>query len=375
MRKKILNKLFYFFTILSYLLLLNLATPNGLQAQSNPQVTIYYGQGCPHCAAVEKYINDNQLDQTFSITYKEVYYNRDNAKELANLFTTANIPVSQQGVPLAIINNQYYTGDAPIISALKKLIPSPDKQATVEPTINQPDNNLQPDQKILSEETPKILNFWTVTSAALIDAINPCAFAVLIILMATVLATKDHKKALLSGIIFSLAIYLSYFAMGIGLYSAIATVGLTIWIQRIVGILAIILALFNLKDVFWYGKGFLMEVPLSWRPKMKQFIQSVTNPFLAFAVGIIVSLFLLPCTSGPYIVILGMLGSSATLSLAIRWLLYYNLIFVLPMIIITLAIYFGLNPEKLEAIRQRRLKTLHAIAGIILLILGIYILI
>ena len=361
-------------------------------AQVKPEILLYYGQGCSHCAAVEKYINDNNFNTIFSIIYKEVYNNSINAQELAALFTRANISSAQQGVPFAVIDGKYYTGDTPIIAALNAYratidVPTEPKKAVIPPVADDTPTTVPPTTEPASEPAPSVpaqpetaaglpplLNFWTVTSAAVIDAINPCAFAVLIILMGTVIATNNRRKSLLSGLMFTGAIYLSYYAMGIGLYSACATAGVTTWIKIIIGVLAIILGLFNLKDAIWYGKGFLMEVPLSWRPRMKKIIHSVTNPLMAFAVGIVVSLFLLPCTSGPYIIILGMLGTSATFPAALRWLAYYNLVFILPMILITIAVYFGLKPEQLEAIRQRRLRLLHAIAGSILLLLGTYIL-
>ena len=119
----------------------------------------------------------------------------------------------------------------------------------------------------------------------------------------------------------------------------------------------------------------MLTPTMARRPRLKQLIQSVTNPFVAFAVGIAVSLFLLPCTSGPYIVIIGMLGASTTFRIAAGWLMYYNLIFVLPMLLITVLVYFGLKPESLESIRQKRLRSLHAIAGCPLLALGLYLLI
>ena len=100
--------------------------------------------------------------------------------------------------------------------------------------------------------------------------------------------------------------------MGLGLYSVIACIITAQLFIKIIAALAIILGLFNLKDFFWYGKGFLMEVPLAWRPKLKKIISSVVSPMGAFLIGFLISLFLLPCTSGPYIVIIGMLGHKAT---------------------------------------------------------------
>jgi len=345
------------------LILTALIVPVALHAQTEKMtVYLYWGEGCPHCEIVKQYIQDNRLDERYDIVSKEVYSNAQNAQELTSLFSQYRVPASDQGVPFAIINGHYFVGDSPIIAALNSppsAIPSPAATNTAH-----------------EDTAPSAsLNVWSVSGAALVDAINPCAFAVLVILMGTVLASGSRRRALVSGLTFTLAIYLSYLAMGLGLYSAVSAVGTTVWIQRIIGILAIVLGLFNIKDAIWYGKGFLMEVPMGWRPRLKQLIQSVTNPLIAFAVGIVVSIFLLPCTSGPYIVIIGMLGTSATFPKAVQWLVYYNLIFILPMIAITLAVYYGLKPERLEAIRQRRLRLLHAVAGIILLSLGIYLLI
>ena len=115
-----------------------------------------------------------------------------------------------------------------------------------------------------------------VISGALVDAINPCEFAVLILLLTTILANNNRKKSLQAGLAFSFSMFISYYLMGLGLYGAVASTGLSSTFMKIIGILAILVGLFNLKDYFWYGKGCVMEVPLSWRPKMKRLIRSVT---------------------------------------------------------------------------------------------------
>lgn len=46
----------------------------------------------------------------------------------------------------------------------------------------------------------------------------------------------------------------------------------------IIGIFGILIGLANLKDFFWYGEGFIMEVPLAWRPRMMKIIQAVVSP-------------------------------------------------------------------------------------------------
>lgn len=99
------------------------------------------------------------------------------------------------------------------------------------------------------------------------------------------------------------------------------------------------------------------------------FLTSVPGAFL---VGFAVSLFLLPCTSGPYIAILGLLAKTATRSDAMLWQLLYSAIFILPMVLINGAVYYGFTTaERVEAWRATRLPLLHLVAGIILLLLGL----
>ncbi len=233
------------------------------------------------------------------------------------------------------------------------------------------DRSSGPEERKKSEMFKKV-TIPAVLFAAFVDAINPCAFAVLIILLTTVLTAGIRKRALFAGLAFSLSVYISYFLMGVGLFSAIQAAGVTHIFYIMVAVLAIGIGLFNLKDYFWYGKWFVMEVPMSWRPMLKKMIKGVTSVPGAFLIGFVVSLFLLPCTSGPYLIILGLLAHSATKGYALFLLLLYNFIFILPMLIITLAIYFGFTTtEEAEKWRTGKLKTLHLIAGIIILLLGI----
>ena len=214
-----------------------------------------------------------------------------------------------------------------------------------------------------------------VVCGAALDAINPCEFAILILLMASMLATEDNRKrALKTGLAFAAAVFIAYFLMGVGLLGFIRAYTLSfsgVFYKSVAG-LAIIIGLLNIKDYFWYGGGgFIMEVPQRWRPKMKGLIRNVTTPIGGFLIGLVVSLFLLPCTSGPYVVILGLLATKTTLFKAILYLVAYNLIFVAPMIIIVLAMYWGLPPERAEEWRKSKIRLLHLIAGIVLIALGI----
>jgi len=356
-------------------------------ANNEVDIYVFHGQGCPHCAQLLKFldsIKDNY--PSLNIVETEVYFDNEGRELFAKMCEAYGTEI--QGVPTLFIDDKVIVGFSESLSrsliqeidfCIENGCESPilkleDSSKLNETRVEVGDSSPSEDPK--KTENVKKLTIPVVISAAAIDAINPCAFAVLILLLTTILASGFRKRALLAGLAFTISIYISYFLMGLGLYSAIQASGLSHGFFKVVAILAILLGLFNLKDYLWYGKWFIMEVPLSWRPKMKTLLKGITSVPGAFLIGFVISLFLLPCTSGPYIVILGMLAKVTTKNYAIFLLLIYNLIFVLPMLLITSGIYFGFTTtEKAEEWRQSKLKHLHLIAGIIILLLGIAMLI
>lgn len=330
--------------------------------QNQVEMVLFYGRGCPHCAAMRQYLDDiRPAFPELRIHEYEVYFDADNAQLFERMSAAYDREVS--GVPTAFLGDQVIVGYAEEIA--------PQITAMIEACI---DEQCPSPLARLAGTPPEAttLTLPAVLFAAAVDAINPCAFAVLILLITGVLAARDRRRALYAGLAFSLSIFISYYAMGVGLYSAIEASGVTRALFAAVAVLAVLIGLFNLKDVLWYGKWFVMEVPRSWRPTMNRFIRGITSVPGAFLIGFLISLFLLPCTSGPYIVILGLLATTATQTSALVWLLLYNAIFILPMIAITLAVYAGLTTvERAETWRSGHLKLLHLIAGTIMLVLGV----
>jgi cytochrome c biogenesis protein CcdA len=112
-------------------------------------------------------------------------------------------------------------------------------------------------------------------------------------------------------------------------------------------------------------------MPVMFRPKVKKIISRVTSPAGAFVVGIFVTLFLMPCTMGPYFIAGGILSSLQFMQ-TLPWLALYNFIFIIPMIIITLIVYGGLaSVENLSGWKERNIKYIHLAAGLIMLALGL----
>lgn len=221
------------------------------------------------------------------------------------------------------------------------------------------------------------LTLPTLVALAAADAVNPCELAVLTLALIAILTRypRDRKKVLQAGFAFTIAIFLMYLFYGLVLIHVFkglsAIEGIKIWLYRVLGIIGVILGALNIKDFFSYGAlGMVMEVPRKWRPTMKNLIAKITSAKGAFVTGLIVALFLTPCTIGPYIICCGLL-EPLTIIETVPWLLLYNIIFVLPMIAITLIIYFGFTTiDVVYGWREKNLRLLHLIAGIILVLIG-----
>lgn len=78
-----------------------------------PQETVlYYGETCPHCLIVEKYIADNAIRDKMAFAVKEVYRDQDNAREMRAVVRKCGVG---SGVPLLWDGAACYVGDRNII--------------------------------------------------------------------------------------------------------------------------------------------------------------------------------------------------------------------------------------------------------------------
>src|SRR3989339_2047214 len=105
------------------------------------------------------------------------------------------------------------------------------------------------------------LTLGIIIAAALADSINPCVFGVLIFLLAYMTAVfKNKAKMLLAGLIYIIAVYITYLLIGIGIFTLAYTPGLAQPFYWFAAIVAIAAGLFEIKDFFWYGKGFSLQM-------------------------------------------------------------------------------------------------------------------
>lgn len=383
-------------------LLLSFSTFKPAFAADSTCVVYFTGIGCSHCAKVDPVVLEElpgKYPNLVIIEY-EIYQQRENAPIFYRYCENYSIPLDERGIPFALFDKKTrLVGDRPILKNIEKTLegkkenscplidgkvvsfeeldlsslPGKPKIWTKDAQGFSPEKFQKPQPQKTSELTlPKVL------SLAAVDAVNPCALAVLTLMLIAICTYDPRKKRnlLLAGLAFAASVFVMYLFYGLVIIRFFQLVqvltNVRIWLYKILGFLAIILGILNIKDFIRYKPGgFLTEMPMFLRPKAQSLFFKVTSPKGAFSVGAFVTIFLLPCTIGPYVICGGILCTLSLLE-ALPWLLLYNLVFILPMIGITFACYIGFTTvENVSGWKEKNIRYLHLVAGIIIFSLGI----
>lgn len=212
-----------------------------------------------------------------------------------------------------------------------------------------------------------------IIGAALLDGINPCAFAVLVFLLIYLMSQDTRKKMLLAGLVYTFAVFIFYYLSGVGIFTVVQTAGISEYFSKFAGILSILFGIIMVKDVIFPSKGPTLAIPESRKAGIDRWIKKATLP-AAFILGILVGMFELPCTGGIYLAILSMIALQTDILGGLFYLLLYNIIFIVPLLIILAAVYYGMPPEKVNEWRLEKRLGLRFGIGIIMILLGIVIL-
>lgn len=338
------------------------------------EVDFYYGEGCQHCSATESILEDLGASYPLSITEREVYGNAFERSRLISEYDRFGYDISKGGVPTTIVER-----DTLVIGELERsqweILFRSCLEGKCIKGIQTKDNfnetgagNGLTDPVVRDGESE--LTIPVLVGAALVDSINPCTVAVMVLLLGAIMMTKGRKKTFSSGLIFSAVIFIMYMLYGLGIMKAITAFGLGPLFYSVVTLGALVLAIMEFNAFINYKPGLMaVEMPMILRPYAKQVTQNATSPLGVAVAAVLCSLFLIPCSSGPYLIVLGMLAKSTTVQ-TISYLILYNLIFVLPMVIITAAIFFGRTTiDKVGEVKEKYIRHIHLISGLILLLL------
>jgi cytochrome c biogenesis protein CcdA len=172
-----------------------------------------------------------------------------------------------------------------------------------------------------------------ILGMAFADSLNPCAIAVLLLLIVALSATG---RVLRTGGSYIAGNFVAYLLIGFGLFTILRQFQLPYYTSKIIGVLSIVVAIISLFS----------KIPASQRPTVKKMIDGATSPPAAFLAGAVISAIELPCTGGPYFLALTLLSQYKLSQFEVLgYLLFYNLIFILPLVLILGLYLFARSPK------------------------------
>jgi cytochrome c biogenesis protein CcdA len=304
-----------------------------------------------------------QLD----IRMLEVYHNTTNQETFARM--SRQYGISNAGVPTLFIGTSAMVGDTDIKRRFEATILS-EKERIASCTTTTPATVTVPDPGCSTDATH--ITVPLVIASALVDSVNPCAFSVLIFLLISIVALENRKRILMVGGVYIAAVFMFYLLSGFGLFTIVSLSGFSRALSLIGATVAVVLGVIAVLDALRNRDEFLLAIPSSKKEQIERYISTATLP-AAFALGIFVGIFELPCTGGIYLAILGLMSRNYTLMEGLPYLILYNLIFVLPLILILLLVAYGLSPERANEWRVRNRRTLRLIVGLAMIVIGVII--
>ena len=239
-----MKKLLFFVFVFAFLL----ANLSFVFAQKKIEIDFFYGKGCPHCARADKFLKElKEKYPSLEIKKYEVYFHPENVELFKKI--CSDYGIEPKGVPTIFIKDKYFIGfgkktGKEIESYLKVLF-----------------EGKVLDNKSESFKTSSRFTFAKIFSLAVVDSVNPCAFAVLTLMLIAILTYNPHqkKRILFAGFSFVASVFLMYLIYGLiiirffQIVQALANV--RIYLYKALGGLAILLGLLNIKD-FINPEGF-----------------------------------------------------------------------------------------------------------------------
>ena len=186
-----------------------------------------------------------------------------------------------------------------------------------------------------------------VIGSGFADGFNPCAFALLVLFATYTLtlvnavtsngtATHAARRTLLgAGSLYVGAVWITYFLIGIGLFGFLGWLGQDHLVARAASVLALVMALWMLKDVFLPGVGPSMMAPSATHGWMHRAMERGGLAGMLIA-GVLVGICTVPCSGAIYLYIIAVLHASGGGPVGLALLALYNLAFIAPLVLFLL---------------------------------------
>jgi len=307
------------------------------------EVVYFYSPTCSTCAEWGPYID--QIEN-YDITLRKINTTTPEGYKLFEDYKlTYLVPRKDGTVPMLFVGENFYTFRD--FTEVKDMITSGNIEEYSSVSL-----------KELLDSSPAIISglvgFLYVVFSGLLDGFNPCAIAMLLLFISLLGFSKDKKILIGVSIAYISALFLTYFALGTFLFEFLHLfnfASLTVFLNIFILTLCSILFIFNLYDFFMSRKNrfdkIKNQLPRGIQKFNKKIIQVFTEKMkegsivvylLAFVLGVVISFTEFLCTGQVYLpVIISLIQWSEDFNFkAIVYLILYNFMFVLPLIVIAL---------------------------------------
>lgn len=353
------------------------------ELQAADQLLIYfYSPTCKFCAEIGPEIENLTTEGIYIIKY-----GIPEQTALMNSYSTVyQVPKAKQSVPLVFAGGKYFSDLESIKTGIQseKLI-----EAAMQP-LNTVDYT--------PVDTSRYDGLWglgLILLAGLIDGINPCAIAMLIIFISLIAGFSKRKSLVISvSISYILGLFITYFLLGAVFlefmdYLSPYISGLSLFIYGFIVLISLFFFGFNFYDFYvsrreQYGK-IKNQLPKRMQKFNKKLIKTFTTglenrklPYVylsTFLLGVIISLTEFLCTGQVYLPTLLIIVHSENQVSGMLKLLIYNLMFILPLIFISV---LAIKTQSVMATSDKVRKNLpwiKLITGLMFLTFAIYYLI
>ena len=350
-------------------------------------VYVFWGDGCPHCGDQKPFLRQLEADYP-NLTVREFEVWHELRHQL--LFSRMAVLHGLQGdaVPTVFVGGRTWVGDSSSIRhQIRRVIEQcsrvacPDPLAALDNPIPRQPAAVPPAGSTLGlpwlGEIDLGLQPLLLSTAliALVDGFNPCSLWVLTLLLALVIHSGSRQRIVLVGTTFLTVTALVYGLFITGLFGVLSYVGYLWWIQLGVAAFALLFAVVNIKDYFWYRRGLSFTIAEQRKPGIYRGMRRVMNrsgmgmmaATAAMALG--VALVELPCTAGFPVIWGNLLAAHQPTTAAFAGLLaLYLLIYLLDEAIVFGVVAVTLRVSRFEEQHGRVLKL---VGGMIMLFLAL----
>jgi len=365
------------------------------------EVTYFYQKGCPKCDranALLKYM----VKKYPQLNIKEIDLNTPDGKRLnETLSNRLNLPMEKRLIAPSIFIANDYLSSSEITEF--KLETSIQKYGQAAPPPARPTGSPAGGLSPTPEETQKAeesiiqrfksFGVLAILLAGLMEGMNPCALATLVFFISYLtMVGRKRKEILWGGLAFSGTGFITHLLIGIGILSFIQQLSFLPLFSQIIYfitfVFALLLGIFSLYDYVQLKKGrpskMKLQVPNFLKKRIHKIIRvrsdvleankespSIRFLLAAVVIGFIVTLFQTTCTSQVYLpTILFVTNIPSLRGSAVLYVILYNFIYILPLLVIFGIVYWGVTSEQLSFFLQERASTIKLLTSIFFFVLA-----